>query len=184
MDVWFDSGSSHTGAMMARGLGYPADLYFEGSDQYRGWFNSSLIVGTAVHGEAPYRQVLSHGFVMDENGEKMSKSRGNSVSPKEVTNKYRCGHPASVGDKHRLSGGLPHRRTTSSNSARKRTARCATPSASCWPMSMRRTLQRRICRAYSSLPISDQYMLVLLAQTNEKVEKPIRNIVLRMPLRR
>ena len=88
MDVWFDSGSSHTGAMIARGLGYPADLYFEGSDQYRGWFNSSLIVGTAVHGKAPYRQVLSHGFVMDENGEKMSKSRGNTVSPKEVTTKF------------------------------------------------------------------------------------------------
>ena len=88
MDVWFDSGSSHTGAMIARGLGYPADLYFEGSDQYRGWFNSSLIVGTAVHGKAPYRQVLSHGFVMDENGEKMSKSRGNTVSPKEVTKKF------------------------------------------------------------------------------------------------
>ena len=71
MDGCFDSGSSHTGAMIARGLGYPPDLYIEGSDQYRGWFNSSLIGGTAVHGKAPYRQVLSHGFVMDENGEKM-----------------------------------------------------------------------------------------------------------------
>lgn len=88
MDVWFDSGSSHTGAMIERGLGYPADLYFEGSDQYRGWFNSSLIVGTAVHGESPYKQVLSHGFVMDEKGEKMSKSLGNSVSPKEITDKF------------------------------------------------------------------------------------------------
>ena len=60
MDVWFDSGSSHTGAMKERGLGYPADLYFEGSDQYRGWFNSSLIVGTAVHGKAP----ISKFFLM------------------------------------------------------------------------------------------------------------------------
>ena len=68
MDVWFDSGSSHTPAMLKRGLGYPADLYFEGSDQYRGWFNSSLIVGTAVYGKAPYKQVLSHGFVMDWRG--------------------------------------------------------------------------------------------------------------------
>ena len=59
MDVWFDSGSSHTGAMMDRGLGYPADLYFEGSDQYRGWFNSSLIIGGAAHGNAPYKTGLS-----------------------------------------------------------------------------------------------------------------------------
>lgn len=88
MDVWFDSGSSHTGAMMDRGLGYPADLYFEGSDQYRGWFNSSLIVGTAVHGKAPYKQVLSHGFVMDEKGVKMSKSQWNAVAPSEITKKY------------------------------------------------------------------------------------------------
>lgn len=88
MDVWFDSGSSHTGAMMERGLGYPADLYFEGSDQYRGWFNSSLIVGTAVHGRAPYKQVLSHGFVMDGKGVKMSKSQWNAVAPAEITKKY------------------------------------------------------------------------------------------------
>ena len=85
MDVWFDSGSSHTGAMKARGLGYPADLYFEGSDQYRGWFNSSLIIGTAVYGEAPYKQVLSHGFIMDEQGRKMSKSLWNAMAPAEIT---------------------------------------------------------------------------------------------------
>ncbi len=88
MDVWFDSGSSHTGAMMERGLGYPADLYFEGSDQYRGWFNSSLIIGTAVHGASPYKQVLSHGFVMDGKGVKMSKSQWNAVAPAEITKKY------------------------------------------------------------------------------------------------
>ncbi len=88
MDVWFDSGSSHTGAMMERGLGYPADLYFEGSDQYRGWFNSSLIVGTAVHGHSPYKQCLSHGFVMDEKGVKMSKSQWNAVAPGQITKKY------------------------------------------------------------------------------------------------
>lgn len=88
MDVWFDSGSSHTGAMLERGLNYPADLYFEGSDQYRGWFNSSLIVGTAIYGQSPYRQVLSHGFVMDENGKKMSKSQWNAVAPAEITKKY------------------------------------------------------------------------------------------------
>lgn len=88
MDVWFDSGSSHTGAMKQSGLGYPADLYFEGSDQYRGWFNSSLIIGTAVYGQSPYKQVLSHGFVMDEKGVKMSKSQWNAVAPSEITKKY------------------------------------------------------------------------------------------------
>lgn len=88
MDVWFDSGSSHTGAMIERGLGYPADLYFEGSDQYRGWFNSSLIVGTAVYGQSPYRQVLSHGFIMDETGKKMSKSQWNAMAPAEITSQY------------------------------------------------------------------------------------------------
>ncbi len=88
MDVWFDSGSSHTGSLIESGLGYPADLYFEGSDQYRGWFNSSLIIGTAVHGKAPYRQVLSHGFCMDEKGVKMSKSQWNAVAPSKVTSQY------------------------------------------------------------------------------------------------
>ena len=88
MDVWFDSGSSHTGAMMDRGLGYPADLYFEGSDQYRGWFNSSLIIGVAAHGKAPYKTVLSHGFVLDGKGNKMSKSLGNTVDPIKLVNQY------------------------------------------------------------------------------------------------
>lgn len=85
MDVWFDSGSSHTGAMQAYGQGYPADVYLEGSDQYRGWFNSSLIIGTAYHGQSPYRTVVSHGFVLDGKGEKMSKSAGNVVDPNKVT---------------------------------------------------------------------------------------------------
>ena len=87
MDVWFDSGSSHN-ELEARGLSYPADLYFEGSDQYRGWFNSSLIIGTATQGKAPYRRVLSHGYVCDSKGEKMSKSIGNVVNPMDVINKY------------------------------------------------------------------------------------------------
>ncbi len=88
MDVWFDSGSSHTGSLIESGLSYPADLYFEGSDQYRGWFNSSLIIGTAVHGKSPYKQVLSHGFCMDEKGVKMSKSQWNAVAPSKVTSQY------------------------------------------------------------------------------------------------
>ncbi len=88
MDVWFDSGSSHTGCMKERGHEYPVDLYFEGSDQYRGWFNSSLIIGTAAHGCAPYKTVLSHGFVLDGKGNKMSKSLGNTVDPIKVVNQY------------------------------------------------------------------------------------------------
>ncbi|MEG0423646.1 MAG: isoleucine--tRNA ligase [Erysipelotrichaceae bacterium] len=88
MDVWFDSGSSHTSCMEERGLGYPADLYFEGSDQYRGWFNSSLIIGTAYHGSSPYREVLSHGFIMDGKGVKMSKSQWNAVSPSHITKNF------------------------------------------------------------------------------------------------
>ena len=88
MDVWFDSGSSHTGVLVERGLPYPADLYLEGSDQYRGWFNSSLIVGTAYHGKAPYKSVVSHGFIIDKTGAKMSKSSGNGVDPIKVMNTF------------------------------------------------------------------------------------------------
>ena len=88
MDVWFDSGSSHTGCMKERLGFYPMDLYFEGSDQYRGWFNSSLIIGTAVYGQAPYKTVLSHGFVLDGKGNKMSKSLGNVVDPIKLVNQY------------------------------------------------------------------------------------------------
>ena len=88
MDVWFDSGSSHTGVMIERGYDYPVDLYFEGSDQYRGWFNSSLIIGVAAHGKAPYKTVLSHGFVLDGKGNKMSKSLGNTVEPIKLVNQY------------------------------------------------------------------------------------------------
>lgn len=88
MDVWFDSGSSFNGVLRARGNKFPADLYLEGSDQYRGWFNSSLIISTAVTGRAPYKNVLSHGFVLDGNGNKMSKSLGNGVDPNKIINVY------------------------------------------------------------------------------------------------
>lgn len=89
MDVWFDSGSSWNGVLNTReNLGYPADLYLEGSDQYRGWFNSSLITSVAVNGHAPYKSVLSQGFVLDGKGEKMSKSKGNIISPNDVAKQY------------------------------------------------------------------------------------------------
>ena len=85
MDVWFDSGSTHRGVLDYRDyLTYPADLYFEGSDQYRGWFNSSLITSVATKGHSPYKELLSHGFVMDGQGKKMSKSLGNVILPTKV----------------------------------------------------------------------------------------------------
>lgn len=85
MDVWFDSGTSHQGCCVVReDLTYPADLYLEGSDQYRGWFNSSLINSVAISGVAPYKELVSAGFVMDGNGHKMSKSLGNVISPNDV----------------------------------------------------------------------------------------------------
>lgn len=88
MDVWFDSGSSWNGVLRERGLKYPADLYLEGSDQYRGWFNSSLIVSLATTGLAPYKTVVSHGFVVDDKWEKMSKSKGNGLDPLKIINVY------------------------------------------------------------------------------------------------
>lgn len=89
LDVWFDSGVTHAAVLEQREeLGvYPADLYLEGSDQHRGWFQSSLKTGIAIKGQAPYKQVLTHGFTVDGDGRKMSKSVGNVVAPQEVMNK-------------------------------------------------------------------------------------------------
>ncbi|MEZ7171332.1 isoleucine--tRNA ligase [Sporosarcina sp. OR05] len=87
MDVWFDSGSTHQGVLEEReDLVYPADLYLEGSDQYRGWFNSSLTTSVAINGIAPYKGLLSHGFTLDGEGRKMSKSLGNTIVPAKVMN--------------------------------------------------------------------------------------------------
>ena len=87
MDVWFDSGSYYM-LLNRRGLSYPADLYLEGSDQYRGWFNASLITGVATTGKAPFKTVVSHGFTLDGEGRKMSKSLGNTVDPIKTCNEY------------------------------------------------------------------------------------------------
>lgn len=85
LDVWFDSGSSHEAVLpFAAGHRWPADMYLEGSDQHRGWFHSSLLVGLGTRGAAPFKQVLTHGFVVDESGRKMSKSLGNGVEPQEI----------------------------------------------------------------------------------------------------
>jgi isoleucyl-tRNA synthetase len=89
LDVWFDSGVTHYSVLQQReGLAYPADLYLEGSDQHRGWFQSSLKTSVAMNGQAPYRQVLTHGFTVDSQGHKMSKSLGNTISPQEVFAQY------------------------------------------------------------------------------------------------
>ncbi len=84
LDVWFDSGASHEAVLEARGLPWPANVYLEGSDQYRGWFHSSLLVGLGTRHASPYGTVVTHGFVVDEDGRKMSKSLGNVVVPQEV----------------------------------------------------------------------------------------------------
>ncbi|BDU50337.1 isoleucine--tRNA ligase [Haliovirga abyssi] len=89
MDVWFDSGSSHRAVLEVRdNLKWPADLYLEGSDQHRGWFQTSLLTSVGTKGAAPYKKVLTHGFVNDGKGLKMSKSTGNVVAPQEIINKY------------------------------------------------------------------------------------------------
>ncbi len=89
LDVWFDSGVSHAAVLKERaGLSWPADLYLEGSDQHRGWFQSSLLTSVGTTGKAPYRAVLTHGFTVDGSGKKMSKSAGNVVAPQEVIDKY------------------------------------------------------------------------------------------------
>ena len=90
MDVWFDSGSSHFAVLNTDkyGLSWPADLYLEGNDQYRGWFQSSLLTSVAVNGKAPYKENVTHGFLIDEDKRKMSKSLGNGVDPLDVCNKF------------------------------------------------------------------------------------------------
>jgi isoleucyl-tRNA synthetase len=88
LDVWFDSGTTHRTVLRgshAGDLAYPADLYLEGSDQHRGWFHSSLLTGAAIDGRAPYKALLTHGFVVDGKGMKMSKSKGNVVAPQKIS---------------------------------------------------------------------------------------------------
>lgn len=90
LDVWFDSGTTHMSVMRGSHgdqLSWPADLYLEGSDQHRGWFHSSLLTGAAIDGRAPYKALLTHGFVVDGKGHKMSKSKGNVIAPQQVSDK-------------------------------------------------------------------------------------------------
>lgn len=88
LDVWFDSGATHFAVLRNRDdLAFPADLYLEGSDQHRGWFQSALLTGCAIDGRAPYKALLTHGFTVDEKGYKMSKSKGNGIEPQDICNK-------------------------------------------------------------------------------------------------
>ena len=88
LDVWFDSGVSYTVVEKSKELSFPSDLYLEGSDQHRGWFHSSLLTSVSTRGKAPYKSVLTHGYVVDGQGRKMSKSLGNVIAPQEVIDKY------------------------------------------------------------------------------------------------
>ncbi|MGH9847233.1 MAG: isoleucine--tRNA ligase, partial [Blastocatellia bacterium] len=88
LDVWFDSGASSLGVLEPRGLPYPADVYLEGGDQFRGWFNSSLVIGLVAKGAAPYRAVIMNGWVVDEDGKKMAKSKGDALAPENFTKQY------------------------------------------------------------------------------------------------
>ena len=87
LDVWFDSGSSWK-TVLLRDNHYPADLYLEGNDQHRGWFQSSLLTSVASHSIAPYKAVLTHGFVVDGKGQKMSKSKGNVFDPERIIKQH------------------------------------------------------------------------------------------------
>ncbi|MBP3712957.1 MAG: isoleucine--tRNA ligase [Bacilli bacterium] len=88
MDVWFDSGSSWLSSDINRNAPYPADLYFEGTDQYRGWYNSSLTLAVATGHKSPFKAILTHGFIVDQNGQKFSKSLGNGIAPEDIYNVY------------------------------------------------------------------------------------------------
>ena len=98
MDVWFDSGSTHAAVLSKRPyLKFPADLYLEGADQYRGWFQSSLLTSVATKGTAPYKAVVTHGWVVDGEGRKMSKSLGERHRASGDRGSVRCGYSPAVG---------------------------------------------------------------------------------------
>ncbi len=88
LDVWFDSGASHLAVLESNGIAWPADMYLEGGDQYRGWFHSSLLIGVALRGHAPYREVLTNGWTLDGEGRAMSKSIGNTIEPEAIIKQH------------------------------------------------------------------------------------------------
>lgn len=170
MDVWFDSGSSNN-ELIARGLPHPADIYFEGSDQYRGWFNSSLIISTAVHGHAPYKSVLSHGYVCDAKGEKMSKSIGNTIDPLNVVKQYGadilrlwCGNvdfkqDMRIGDEMMKQISEQYRKV-------RNTFRFMLGNVNVEDFDPKNDLVE-----YNDLEAADQYIMVMLNEVNQKAKK-------------
>ena len=131
VDVWFESGSTHAFVLEARGMPWPADLYLEGSDQHRGWFQSSLLEAVGTRGRAPFRAVLTHGFVLDEQGRKMAKSLGNVVAPQRGHGAVRRRHPAALGDDVATPPRICASAPKSSSSRPSCIAACATRCAGC-----------------------------------------------------
>ena len=127
LDVWFDSGSSHEAVLSVRPeLTWPSDMYLEGSDQHRGWFQSSLLLGLGTRGRAPYREVHHHGFLIDMDGRKMSKSIGNVIAPQDVIKQSGADILRLVGRHERLRGRAARQQGDPRARRPRRTARSAT----------------------------------------------------------
>ena len=168
LEVWFDSGTTHTTCCSHSHAGavtrWPeADLYLEGHDQHRGWFHSSLLTACAMYDRAPYKGLLTHGFTVDGQGRKMSKSEGNGVDPQAVSGKLGAEIIRLWVRRDRLLG--RHRRSTTRSwrAWSTPTAASATRCASCWPTSATSTRRRTPCRSTQMLEI-DRYALSRAAQ--------------------
>ena len=174
LDVWFDSGVSHAAVLEGRpGLAWPADLYLEGSDQHRGWFHSALLTGVATHGGAPYRSVLTHGFVVDADGKKMSKSVGNVIAPQEIIKQYGADilrlwvSAEDYTNDIRISQEILKRLAEAY-------AASATPPASCSATS-RTSIRRATRRRPEALLEIDRWALARLAQVEQRVLEAYRD---------
>ena len=147
LDVWFDSGSSHEAVLPFRDeLTWPADMYLEGSDQHRGWFQSSLLVGLGTRGRPPFREVLTHGFLIDVDGRKMSKSLGNTILPQEVIKESGAETLRLVGRDERLPGGAAGRQADPAASRRGLPQDPEHRAAICWRTSTTSIRRATWCR--------------------------------------
>ena len=182
LDVWFDSGSSHEAVLSVRPeLTWPSDLYLEGSDQHRGWFQSSLLLGLGTRGRAPYRQVVTHGFLLDTDGQKMSKSLGNVDRAAGCHQAERRRHPAVVGVDERLPGGDARqqgnpraRRRGVSQDSQHAALPCLEPVRfrSCDAIAVERTQMEEV----------DRYILARYAEVARKILKRVRRVRLQHDL--